>query len=136
MQASTFQALRGHQTPVELKFPASTLKAETLMVIQGATTIFQCIEEVRRALPDFTSGDGMDPAGGGNECTGGAKASGSTPITVQVVESNTKAGAASTSVPSFSTEGDGKELTGGGKRGKMGSIKTGASRDVSGGRVS
>ena len=49
---------------------------------------------------------------------------------------NTDAGAASTSMPSFSTEGDGKELTGGGKRGKKGGNKSEAAGDASGGRVS
>ena len=49
---------------------------------------------------------------------------------------NTDEGAASTSMPSFSTEGDGKELTGGGKRGKKGGNKSEAAGDASGGRVS
>jgi len=119
--------------PGGTQIPAAALKAATLMAIQGATTILQCME-VHRALSDFTSGDGMDPAGGGNECPGGAKASGSTPITAQVVESNTKARVAS--APSISTVGAGKGLTGGGKWGKMGGNNAGAAGDVSGGRVS
>jgi hypothetical protein len=101
------------------------------MTIQGSTTIFQCKEDVRRAMSDFSSGDGMDPVGGGNECPGGVKDTGSTTITAQVVESNTKTGSVSTSEVSISVVDDGKELTRGSMRGNQGGNKTGASGYVS-----
>jgi hypothetical protein len=103
-----------------------------LLTLEGTVVDENTLEEINKELKKRPHGDSLGASGS----QGVAKISGSAPTTAQVVKRNTDAGAASTSMPSFSTEGDGKELTGGGKRGKKGGNKSEAAGDSSGGRVS
>ena len=103
-----------------------------LLTLEGTVVDENTLEEINKELKKRSHGDSLGASGS----QGDAKISGSAPTTAQVVKRNTDAGAASTSMPSFSTEGDGKELTGGGKRGKKGGNKSEAAGDASGGRVS
>jgi hypothetical protein len=100
---------------------------------EGTVVDENTLEEINKELKKRSRGDSSDGPGS----QGGAKASGTTPTTVQGVQNNTKAGAASTSVPLISVEGAGKELTGGGKREKkMGGNKKEAAGNISGGSAS
>jgi hypothetical protein len=102
-----------------------------LLTLEGTIIDENTLGGINKELKKRSHGDSL----GGSGSQGDANTSGSIP-TMQVVERNTEAGAASTSEPSLSTEGDGKELTGGGKRGKKGGNKSEAAGDASGGRVS
>lgn len=104
-----------------------------LLTLEGMVVDENTVEEISKELKKRSRGDSSD--GSGSQM--GAKASGSTPTTVQGVEKNTKAGSASTSEPPTSTVGAGKELTGGGKREKkMGGNTKEAAGNVSGGSAS
>lgn len=103
-----------------------------LLTLEGTVVDENTLEEINKELKKRSRGDSFDGSGS----QGGDKASGATSTTLQGVEKNTQAGAASTSVQPISAEGAGKELTGGGKRGKVGGNKTGAAGNVSGGGAS
>jgi hypothetical protein len=104
-----------------------------LLTLEGTVVDENTLEEINKELKKRSHGDSLGASGS----QGDAKISGSAPTTAQVVKRNTDAGAASTSVPSLSTEGDGKELTGGGKREKkMGGNTKEAAGNVSGGNAS
>ena len=103
-----------------------------LLTLEGTVVDENTLEEINKELKKRSRGDSLDGSGS----KGSDKASGATSTTLQGVEKNTQAGAASTSVQPISAEGAGKELTGGGKRGKVGGNKTGAAGNVSGGGAS